>query len=59
MAALRRAGFKPKRSIEVLMFTSEEPTRFGLSCSGRQAAPPLPAPRVKSSTLTVPLPVTD
>lgn len=37
VAALRRAGFKPKRSIEVLMFTSEEPTRFGLSCSGSRA----------------------
>ena len=25
IAALKRAGFKPKRSIEALMFTSEEP----------------------------------
>uniref|UniRef100_A0A7N0V529 Ureidoglycolate hydrolase n=1 Tax=Kalanchoe fedtschenkoi TaxID=63787 RepID=A0A7N0V529_KALFE len=31
---LRRAGFKPKRSLEVIMFTSEEPTRFGISCLG-------------------------
>ncbi|CAM8936813.1 unnamed protein product [Rhodiola kirilowii] len=31
---LQRAGFKPKRSIEVIMFTSEEPTRFGISCLG-------------------------
>ena len=37
IAALKRAGFKPKRSIEVLMFTSEEPTRFGISCVGSRA----------------------
>jgi hypothetical protein len=30
-------GFKPRRSLEVLMFTSEEPTRFGLSCIGSRA----------------------
>ena len=27
---LQAAGFQPKRSIELVMFTSEEPTRFGL-----------------------------
>jgi N-carbamoyl-L-amino-acid hydrolase len=32
--ALQRAGFRPKRSIELVMFTSEEPTRFGLGCLG-------------------------
>jgi len=32
--ALRRSGFKPRRSIELLMFTSEEPTRFGIGCLG-------------------------
>src|SRR5436189_4101776 len=32
--ALRRAGFQPRRSIELLMFTSEEPTRFGIGCLG-------------------------
>uniref|UniRef100_M1B7S0 N-carbamyl-L-amino acid amidohydrolase n=1 Tax=Solanum tuberosum TaxID=4113 RepID=M1B7S0_SOLTU len=32
---LKRSGFKPKRSLEVIMFTSEEPTRFGISCLGR------------------------
>ncbi|XP_050372323.1 ureidoglycolate hydrolase [Argentina anserina] len=31
---LIRSGFKPKRSLEVIMFTSEEPTRFGISCLG-------------------------
>lgn len=32
--ALRRSGFRPKRSIELVMFTSEEPTRFGIGCLG-------------------------
>jgi N-carbamoyl-L-amino-acid hydrolase len=32
--ALKRAGFQPRRSIEVVMFTAEEPTRFGLGCLG-------------------------
>jgi hypothetical protein len=27
--ALQRAGFQPERGIELLMFASEEPTRFG------------------------------
>jgi ureidoglycolate amidohydrolase len=31
---LMRAGVKPRRSIELIMFTSEEPTRFGLGCVG-------------------------
>eukprot|EP00878_Enallax_costatus_P013387 GHUV01013998.1.p1 GENE.GHUV01013998.1~~GHUV01013998.1.p1 ORF type:complete len:368 (+),score=58.17 GHUV01013998.1:286-1389(+) len=37
LAALKRAGYKPKRSLEVMMFTSEEPTRFKLSCIGSRA----------------------
>src|SRR5262249_54196457 len=32
--SLRNAGFQPKRSIELLIFTSEEPTRFGVGCLG-------------------------
>jgi ureidoglycolate amidohydrolase len=32
--ALRRGGFRPKNSIELLAFTSEEPTRFGIGCLG-------------------------
>ena len=32
--ALKSAGFQPKRSIELLIFTSEEPTRFGVGCLG-------------------------
>ncbi|KAK9812597.1 hypothetical protein WJX72_000194 [[Myrmecia] bisecta] len=31
---LQTAGFKPRKPIEVIMFTSEEPTRFGLGCIG-------------------------
>ena len=31
---LQSAGFRPKRSIELLIFTSEEPTRFGVGCLG-------------------------
>ena len=32
--ALHRAGFQPRRSIELLIFTAEEPTRFGIGCMG-------------------------
>lgn len=32
--ALQRAGVKPRRSIELLLLTSEEPTRFGIGCLG-------------------------
>jgi ureidoglycolate amidohydrolase len=32
--ALQRSGFKPKRSLEVIVFTAEEPTRFGIGCVG-------------------------
>ncbi len=31
---LQRAGFRPQKSIELLLFTSEEPTRFGIGCLG-------------------------
>src|SRR5882724_4605099 len=31
---LARSGFRPKRSIELIVFTSEEPTRFGIGCLG-------------------------
>jgi len=32
--SLQRSGFRPKHSIELLVFTSEEPTRFGIGCLG-------------------------
>jgi ureidoglycolate amidohydrolase len=33
-ASLRRAGFRPVRSLELVVFTAEEPTRFGIGCLG-------------------------
>jgi N-carbamoyl-L-amino-acid hydrolase len=32
--ALQRRGFRPKNSIELLVFATEEPTRFGIGCLG-------------------------
>jgi ureidoglycolate amidohydrolase len=32
--ALKRSGFRPRHSIELLIFTAEEPTRFGIGCLG-------------------------
>jgi len=32
--SLQLAGFRPKHPIELLVFTSEEPTRFGIGCLG-------------------------
>ncbi len=32
--ALQSAGFRPRRSIELIQFTAEEPTRFGIGCIG-------------------------
>jgi ureidoglycolate amidohydrolase len=32
--ALQRSGFHPRRSIELIVFTAEEPTRFGIGCLG-------------------------
>jgi ureidoglycolate amidohydrolase len=34
MRALKRSGMRPRRSIELVMFTAEEPTRFGIGCLG-------------------------
>lgn len=34
MRALQASGFRPRHSIELLIFTSEEPTRFGIGCLG-------------------------
>ena len=31
---LKHLGFKPRRSIELVIFTAEEPTRFGIGCMG-------------------------
>lgn len=32
--SLRQAGFRPRRAVELIVFTAEEPTRFGLGCLG-------------------------
>jgi ureidoglycolate amidohydrolase len=32
--ALQQGGFRPQHSMELLIFTSEEPTRFGIGCMG-------------------------
>jgi ureidoglycolate amidohydrolase len=32
--SLKRSGFRPRCSIELLLLTSEEPTRFGIGCLG-------------------------
>jgi ureidoglycolate amidohydrolase len=32
--ALQRSGFRPKHPVELLVFSSEEPTRFGIGCLG-------------------------
>jgi ureidoglycolate amidohydrolase len=31
---LKQMGYKPRRSIELVIFTAEEPTRFGIGCLG-------------------------
>src|SRR5208283_2440142 len=41
--ALQSTGFRPRHSIELLIFTAEEPTRFGIGCLGS---------RMLSGTLT-------
>jgi N-carbamoyl-L-amino-acid hydrolase len=41
---LQRSGFAPRHAIELIVFTSEEPTRFGIGCFGsRLMAGTLPA----------------
>ncbi len=34
LRAIKGSGLTPRRSIELVMFTSEEPTRFGIGCLG-------------------------
>lgn len=37
LRALKVSGFVSQRSLEVIMFTAEEPTRFGIGCLGSRA----------------------
>lgn len=49
--ALRQSGFRPKHSIELVIFTSEEPTRFGIGCLGsRLLSGALPVDAAKQLT---------
>jgi len=49
LAALQRAGVVPRRSLEVIMFTAEEPTRFGIGCLGsRMLAGAIPWEKVRA-----------
>ncbi len=34
ICSLQSSGYRPRRSIELILFTSEEPTRFGIGCLG-------------------------
>lgn len=46
--ALREAGFRPERSLELIVFTAEEPTRFGIGCLGsRMLAGAIPLRKVE------------
>jgi N-carbamoyl-L-amino-acid hydrolase len=47
--ALQEAGFQPMRSIELIVFTAEEPTRFGIGCLGsRMLAGAIPLENVRA-----------
>jgi N-carbamoyl-L-amino-acid hydrolase len=50
---LQASGFRPRRSIELLLFTSEEPTRFGIGCLGSRllagALDPIAADRLQDA----------
>jgi len=46
---LQQLGFKPRRSIELVIFTAEEPTRFGIGCLGsRMMANVLTPPQARA-----------
>src|SRR6202171_1829036 len=48
---LQQSGFRPRHSIELLIFTSEEPTRFGIGCLGsRLLSGSLPADAAEKLT---------
>jgi ureidoglycolate amidohydrolase len=45
---LKRADYCPQRSIELVIFTSEEPTRFGIGCLGSRLLSGLLDPAIAS-----------
>lgn len=53
LAALKAAGFKPCRPLDAMMFTSEEPTRFGLGCIGSRGMAGALEPKILDEKLDV------
>lgn len=49
MRSLKEAGVQPQRSLELILFTAEEPTRFGLGCVGSRALAGVIAPHELSA----------
>lgn len=45
LRSIKEAGLRPRRSLELILFTSEEPTRFGIGCLGSRSLVGLIAPR--------------
>lgn len=37
LRSIQEAGLQPRRSLELILFTAEEPTRFGVGCIGSRA----------------------
>ena len=48
--ALKKSGHQPQRAIELIVFTAEEPTRFGIGCVGSRLLSGVLAPE-KAATL--------
>ena len=46
MRALQASGYQPRRALELLIFTSEEPTRFGIGCLGSRLLGGVLAPEI-------------
>jgi len=43
--ALKKSGHRPQRAIELIVFTAEEPTRFGIGCVGSRLLSGVLAPQ--------------
>lgn len=50
LRAIKRSGERPRRSVELIVFTAEEPTRFGVGCLGSRLMAGTLAPE-KAATL--------
>lgn len=49
LRSLQAQGWQPRRSLELLVFTSEEPTRFGIGCLGSRLLSGSMAPAAAAS----------